>query len=163
LGDRYFGKNLMLGLAAAAGLAAEKVVDLSDEKYRARSLVERLFGNYAAPMADPSAWVAATEATTQDQAQAAQVKQLIRATYAQGNVVVVGRGGQVVLRDLPDSAPLFRRNDVDHRLLQFPHLRNLPRLHPGRRVPAGQYHKPDLNNSFTTSPQLCAMISSASQ
>jgi hypothetical protein len=30
------------------------------------------------------------------------VKQLIRATYAQGNVVVVGRGGQVALRDLPD-------------------------------------------------------------
>jgi cytidylate kinase len=30
------------------------------------------------------------------------VKQLIRATYAQGNVVVVGRGGQVILRDLPD-------------------------------------------------------------
>ncbi len=101
LGYRYFDKNLMLGLAAATGLAPEKVVDLSDEKHRARSLIERLFSNYAAPMADPSAWAAGAEASAQEQAQAAQVGQLIRAAYAQGNVVVLGRGGQVVLRDLP--------------------------------------------------------------
>ena len=102
LGYRYFDKNLMLGLAAATGLAPEKVVDLSDEKHRARSLIERLFSNYAAPMADPSAWAAGAEASAQQQAQAAQVTQLIRAAYAQGNVVVLGRGGQVVLRDRPD-------------------------------------------------------------
>jgi CMP/dCMP kinase len=115
LGYRYFDKNLMLGLAAAAGLAPEAVVDLSDEKHRARSLVQRLFSNYAAPMADPNAWAAGAEASAQDQAQAAQVKQLIRAAYAQGNAVVVGRGGQVVLHDLPDvlhvrlTAPLELR------------------------------------------------------
>jgi cytidylate kinase len=102
LGYRYFDKNLMLGLAAAAGMTPEAVVDLSDEKYRARSLVQRLFSNYPAPMADPTAWAAGAEASAQEKAQAAHVKQLIRATHAQGNVVVVGRGGQVVLRDLPD-------------------------------------------------------------
>src|SRR5512136_812409 len=74
LGYRYFDKNLMLGLAAATGLAPEEVVDLSDEKYRARSLVERFFSNYPAPMADPSAWAAGAEASAQQQAQAAQVK-----------------------------------------------------------------------------------------
>lgn len=102
LGYRYFDKNLMLGLAAQAGLPPEKVVDLSDDKHRARSLVERLFSNYAAPMADPGAWAAGAEASAQEQATMAQVKQLIRAAYAEDNVVVLGRGGQVVLRDLPD-------------------------------------------------------------
>ncbi len=102
LGYRYFDKNLMLGLAAAAGVTPEKVVDLADDKHRARSLVERLFGNYAAPMADPSAWAAGAEANAQEQRTVAQVKQLIRAAYAEGNVVVLGRGGQVVLRDKPD-------------------------------------------------------------
>ena len=102
LGYRYFDKNLMLGLAAAAGLPTETIVDLSDEKHHARSLVERLFGNYPAPMADPNAWAAGAEASAQEKAQVEQVKQLIRATYAQGNVVFVGRGGQVVLRGLPD-------------------------------------------------------------
>lgn len=115
LGYRYFDKNLMLGLAMATGLAPEKVVDLSDEKHRARSLIECLVSNYAAPMADPSAWAAGAEAKAQEQAQAAQVKQLVRAAYAQGNVVVLGRGGQVVLHDLPDvlharlAAPLELR------------------------------------------------------
>ena len=102
LGYRYFDRNLMLGLAAAAGLRPEMVVDLSDEKHRARSLVARLFSNYPAPMADPSAWAAGAEASAQEKAQADQIKHLIRATYAQGNVVIVGRGGQVVLRGLPD-------------------------------------------------------------
>lgn len=115
LGYRYFDKNLMLGLAAATGLAPEKVVDLSDEKHRARSLVERLFSNYAAPMADPDAWAAGAAASAQEKRQAAQVRQLIQAAYAQGNVVVLGRGGQIVLRDLPDvlhvrlTAPLALR------------------------------------------------------
>ena len=102
LGYRYFDKNLMLGLAAAAGLSPDKVVDLSDEKHHARSLVERLFSNYPAPMADPNAWAAAAETSAQEKVHAERVKQLIRATYAQGNVVMVGRGGQVVLRGLPD-------------------------------------------------------------
>lgn len=102
LAYRYFDKNLMLGLAAAAGVTPEKVIDLTDEKHRARSLIERLFGNYAAPMADPSAWAASAEANAQEQRTVAQVKQLIQAAYAEGNVVVLGRGGQVVLAKKPD-------------------------------------------------------------
>jgi cytidylate kinase len=102
LGYRYFDKNLMMGLATQAGLAPETVIDLSDDKYRARTLVERLFSNYAAPMGDPGAWAAGAASNAQEQSMVAQVKSLIRAAYAQGQVVVVGRGGQVVLRDMPD-------------------------------------------------------------
>jgi hypothetical protein len=43
----------MLGFAVQAGVTPDEVVDLSDEKLRARSLIERFFGNYAAPMSDP--------------------------------------------------------------------------------------------------------------
>ena len=39
---RYFDKNLMLGLAVQSGLPVKKLVDVSEEKPRARSLVERL-------------------------------------------------------------------------------------------------------------------------
>jgi cytidylate kinase len=102
LGYRYFDKNLMMGLAVQVGMEAEEVVDFSDVKYRARSLVERLFGNYAVPMADPGTWAAAAEATAQEELTAEQLKQLIRAAYTEGNVVVLGRGGQIVLQDQPD-------------------------------------------------------------
>jgi cytidylate kinase len=102
LGYRYFDKNLMMGLAVQVGMEAEEVVDFSDAKYRARSLVERLFGSYAVPMAEPGTWAAGAEAAAQEKLTAAQFKQLIRAAYDGGNVVVLGRGGQVVLRDQPD-------------------------------------------------------------
>lgn len=102
LGYRYFDKNLMMGLAAVAGLTPERVIDLTDVKHRARSLVERLFSNYPAPMADPGAWAAGAAAGAEEQMMVAQVKQLIRAAYAEGNVVVLGRGGQAVLHDKPD-------------------------------------------------------------
>lgn len=101
LGYRYFDKNLMLGQAAAVGLAPEKIVDLSDEKHRAKA--------GGAPLPQLSRAHGGSqrlggraEASAQERAQAVQVKQLIRATPAQGNVVVVGRGEQIVLCDLPD-------------------------------------------------------------
>src|SRR5512143_1287990 len=97
LGYRYFDKNLMMGLAAQSGMTAEQVVDLVDDKHRARTLVERLFGNYASPQADPGSWAAAAEAKAQEQMTVARVKHLIRAARAEDNVVIVGRGGQAVL------------------------------------------------------------------
>ena len=102
LGYRYFDKNLMMGLAAQSGMTAEKLVDLSDDKHRARTLVERLFGNYAPPQADPGIWAAEAEAKTQERMTVARVKHLIWAAHAEGDVVIVGRGGQAVLHGLPD-------------------------------------------------------------
>lgn len=102
LGYRYFDKSLMLGLAVQMGLPPDTVVDLSDEQHRARSLVERLFNSFAMPMADPQAWAAAAVANAEERLTVETVKQLIHAAYAQGNVVIMGRGGQAVLHDQPD-------------------------------------------------------------
>lgn len=103
LGYRYFDKNLMLGLAAQSGLAPEMVEDLPDEKRRAKTLVERLFGTYAAPYGDPDTWAAAVAAERQEQLTVERIKYLIRAAYDEGNVVIIGRGGQAVLGGLPHA------------------------------------------------------------
>ncbi len=42
LGCRYFNQALMPGLAAAVGMAPERVADLEAEKYRAQSLMEMI-------------------------------------------------------------------------------------------------------------------------
>ena len=102
LGYRYFDKNLMIGLATQLGLSASKVVDLSEEKPQAQTLVERLFASFASPMSDPGLWAASAEASTQEQLTVATIRHLIQAAHAQGNVVIIGRGGQAVLRGLPD-------------------------------------------------------------
>ncbi len=101
LGYRYFDKNLMMGLAAQAGLPAEQVVDLSDSGHRARSLVERLFGNFAPPLGDPGAWAVSAELNAQEQITLVQLRHLMRAAHAEGNVVIIGRGGQAALCGLP--------------------------------------------------------------
>jgi cytidylate kinase len=102
LGYRYFDRNLMMGLAAQSGLAAELVEDLPDDKRRAKTLVERLFGNYAAPYGDPDTWAAAAAAERQEQLTVERIKYLMRAAYEEGSVVIIGRGGQVVLAGLPN-------------------------------------------------------------
>lgn len=99
---RYFDKNLMMGLAAQTGLATEMVVDLPDDERRARTLVERLFGNYAAPQVDPEAWAASAAAERQEQLMVERIKYLIRAAYDEGKVVIIGRGGQAALAGLPN-------------------------------------------------------------
>lgn len=99
---RYFDKNLMMGLAVQAGLSMQTVIDLSEEQHRARTLVERLFSSFTAPMGDPGTWAAASNADAQQQLTMAKINHLIRAAYAESNVVIIGRGGQVILQDMPD-------------------------------------------------------------
>jgi CMP/dCMP kinase len=99
---RYFDKGLMAELGEAMGLAPDEITDASVEEHHVKTLLERLFGTYPDPMTNPTVW---TEAMLQDAREArsvAQVRRLILAAYDLGNVVVIGRGGQVVLGDKPD-------------------------------------------------------------
>ena len=102
LGYRYFDKNLMVGLAVNLGMKAEEVIDASEELPRARSLIERLFANFAPPMSEPAVWAAAAEAQVQDRMQVENVNNLILAAHQQGNVVIIGRGGQCLLHGMGD-------------------------------------------------------------
>ncbi len=99
---RYFDKGLMAELGATMGLAPEEITDASVDDHRVKTLLERLFGNYPDPLTNPTVW---TETALQDAREArsvAQVRRLILAAYELGDVVVMGRGGQVVLGDKPD-------------------------------------------------------------
>jgi cytidylate kinase len=102
MGYRYFDKELMSHLGAQMGLAPDQVVDLPEDQHQVRSLVERLFGNAPTPFGDPGEWALAARIEAQQHMSIQTVQRLIRAAHDQGNVVIVGRGGQVVLRDAPD-------------------------------------------------------------
>ncbi len=100
LGYRYFDKRLMEALAVQAGLPAGQIID-TYEQGRARSLVERLFSTFASPLVDPATSAAAAEVAAREQRSVDLVRQLILAAHAEGNVVILGRGGQAVLRGRP--------------------------------------------------------------
>ncbi len=107
LGYRYFDKDLMAQVGAQMGLAPDKIADLpeDEQQHHARSHVERLFATIPTLSGDLAGWGFAARVEVEEQMERMSiqtVESLIRAAHEQDKVVVVGRGGQVVLRDMPD-------------------------------------------------------------
>lgn len=99
---RILDKGLMQRLAREAGLEFDKRVDQSEDRYRPWTLAERLLSRIGPPGRHPAIWADYGSVVTREQAAAEMAAHLIHAAYEMGNVIVVGRGGQVVLRDRPD-------------------------------------------------------------
>lgn len=109
LGYRYVDRALMAEAAMEQGLSESEIIDFSEESYRARSFIDALLNR------STLVGVAQVRATTTrgedirveepvDESRAAQfVADTIRAVGRRGNVVIVGRGGQAVLRHQPDA------------------------------------------------------------
>jgi cytidylate kinase len=105
LGYRYFDKRLMAQVASEAGLSSKEIIDSPEDRHQAVGFLERLFGHKVS-----EAWVTRDEVSGDRIVEMAEldskrfisvVRSLIRTAYEQGNVVIVGRGGQAVLRDQP--------------------------------------------------------------
>lgn len=102
---RYFDKILMAQVAREQGISETEVVDFSEDSYRVRGFIDALLRRSARVA------MATTVATTTSGAEsrvvhavdedmaAAFVAATISALRTHGRVVVVGRGGQAVLRD----------------------------------------------------------------
>jgi CMP/dCMP kinase len=129
LGYHYFDKRLMAQVATEAGLSPSEVVDFSEDNYKVRSFLERLFGRHSSRVVAPSGWgtgdptrsriefltpmgiylyeaprePAFREVAEPDEAKRiALIEAVIRVAYQHGNIVILGRGGQAILKDKPD-------------------------------------------------------------
>ncbi len=107
LGYHYFDKHLMLQLGAQLGLPLDEIARLpEDKRYHAQGIVERLLATTPLPTISGDlgwSWTARAQAEEQTlRLSVHTVERLIRAAHDQDKVVVVGRGGQVVLQDLPN-------------------------------------------------------------
>jgi cytidylate kinase len=119
---RYFDKALMAGVAAEMGLAAEEIVDLSEDIHEVRGFLERLFSSSrkvtqleAIPEDRPGSVIEVVKKL--DEAQSiALIQNMIQAAHEEGNVVIVGRGGQAVLRDKPDVLHVRVEAPLDDRV-----------------------------------------------
>jgi cytidylate kinase len=110
LGYRYFDKKLMARVASEVGLSEHDIVDFSEDNYQTQNFLERLMAwRGSRRVGEMRAWgvtsggVKTREVTELDESSSvAFVNGTIQAAYTRGNVVIVGRGGQAVLKDMPD-------------------------------------------------------------
>ncbi|MDX9952608.1 MAG: cytidylate kinase-like family protein [Anaerolineae bacterium] len=102
LGYRYFDKKLMAELAQEMGIDPREIVDVSADKHQAKGILERIFGNFQTPFGDPSSWTLAARHDAHEALSVERVRSMIEAAYEQGDVVIIGRGGQIALAGKPD-------------------------------------------------------------
>jgi len=99
LGYQAFNKQLMMKVAAEVGLTEGEVVDFTEDQHRVRSFLDRLLGAPPLIMTQSHTW---SEVKLIDEADSIPlVQSIIRAAYKHDKVVIVGRGGQAVLRSDP--------------------------------------------------------------
>ncbi len=108
LGLIVFDKRLMARVASEVGITPGEIVDYSEEEYQRRGFFEALFRR-SRPVAEFSTWVGSPSIGYERRTRVLDEEgavELIRSTilkaYEQGNILIVGRGGQVILEDKPD-------------------------------------------------------------
>jgi len=107
LSYQTFDKRQIAKAAHEIGLTGQDIIDFSEDDYKIRGFFDRLF-NRPRPIAQIRVWKESvagtrtfeTELLDEDQA-AGLVQSAIRAAYRAGDVIIVGRGGQVILKDKP--------------------------------------------------------------
>lgn len=111
LGYRPFDKALIARAAEQSGFvdAGEVTGDLdySEENLRARGFLDRLFER-SQPVAALKVWRwdedggrVMDELPLHEESAVALVESAIHSAYRAGNIIIIGRGGQMVLKDLP--------------------------------------------------------------
>ena len=160
LGYRYFDKALLAQVAQELGVAETEAVDFSEDTYRMRSFVDALLRR-SAPVSTATVWTstatgeATKVATVLDEETAARFEaSAIRSLRERGQVVVVGRGGQAILRGEPNVLHVrivAGREDRIPRLIQDEHLtRNAANAYMEQRDRAsGEYLKRFHNIDWT--------------
>lgn len=124
LNYRYFDKYLVMQAAREAGLSEQEMVDYSEENYRARNFLDRMLGRPQA-LGQVKRWREDTQETLTpdsmlltEQIALEIVQKAIRYAHRTGNVVIVGRGGQVVLQEEPDALHVRVEAPLETRILR---------------------------------------------
>jgi cytidylate kinase len=109
LGFQIFDKRLIARAASESGIAQDNtLLDYTEENYQVRSFLDRLFNRM--PAVSPMYFgqvdipVKVNDETRINEDVAVElVETAIHSAYNAGNMVIVGRGGQMILQDKSDA------------------------------------------------------------
>jgi len=121
-GYRRFDKQLIAQAAKEASLSEQEIIDFSEEDYKAKTFIDRLLGR-SKPAASVRVWKEHmdgsryTEEMPVDEEHAlSMVQKAILAAYHHGDWIIVGRGGQMLLKDFPDVLNLRIEAPMEDRI-----------------------------------------------
>jgi CMP/dCMP kinase len=108
LGYRYFDKRLIMEVISQENLTPDALVDYHEDDYKMRSFLDRLLGWRSPKAVKPES---RGQVTTRERAEDVRaldehmlmwlVHAAMQRAYQQGDVVIMGRGGQAILHDKP--------------------------------------------------------------
>ncbi len=107
LGYHAFGKLQIAQAAQETTLSKLNAIDYSEDNHEVQTFLDRLFGRTASPVQkiawseNPSIARRPEHVDVHDTAVISLVKTAIRGAVKAGNIVIIGRGGQVLLKDTP--------------------------------------------------------------
>jgi len=137
LNYHHFDKLMLMKAAVESGISDQEIVDFSEDNYKVRNFIERLFRREqsAAKMSywveDPDGVRVVEEMKVSEHHLLVLVQKAVMMAYQSGNVVIVGRGGQVILRDFADVLHLRIEAPLEDRLQNV--RATLKRTAPGNR------------------------------
>ncbi len=107
LGYQHFDKQVILRATMQVGLSEQEIVDYSEENYKVRGFLDQLLGR-SPIVAQTRVWredAAGMRTSEQiglsEEAALTLVQKAVRSAYRAGNIVIIGRAGQVILKDSP--------------------------------------------------------------
>jgi cytidylate kinase len=121
MGYRLFDKYLILRAAAESGLTQSDVIDLCEENYKLQGFFDRLY-NRTRQAAQAWAWADEGPRVHEDfpideETAIFLVRKAVSEAYKTGNMVILGRGGQVILRGYPDVLHVRIEAPLEERIL----------------------------------------------
>jgi cytidylate kinase len=127
LGYRHFDKRLIAKAAEEAGFSEQQGLDFSEENYKVKNFIDRLFAR-SRPVANVRVWKESTagvrvaeEMQLSEEHALVLVQKAVEAAYQNGNVVIIGRGGQVLLKDHPDVLHVRVEAPMEDRIQRVKH------------------------------------------
>jgi CMP/dCMP kinase len=122
LGYHQFGKAEIVRAAFEAGLSTLEAIDYSEDNFKVKNFFDRLFRR-TTTVAQLHVWkenaagMRSVENIDIDEESAlALVQKAIKTAYLAGNMVIVGRGGQIILKGMANTLHVRIEAEFDDRI-----------------------------------------------
>ncbi len=122
LGYQSFDKRQIVQAARDAGLSEQETVDYSEDSYQVQGFLDRLLGRPRTVSRgrfwrEAAAGIRTTEEyKLSDDTAVALVQKAVMSACQMGDFIIVGRGGQVILKDQPGAFHLRIEGPIEERI-----------------------------------------------